>query len=657
MPQQHRIPLQLLLDCFPGNEPYNGRPRKAQQDMLAHIAEHGSCLVEAATGSGKSGVAYAFLKAGQKLLESKGETGPLYWVTPTKALVGQILDEFPNDPDIKTALGRNDHVCLYYIENKEAITSARIPLLLADPVVPRADEIPCLSLVDCPHRVDQETGETYGEGVFPCPYYQQRYEAKQGKIVVCTTAFHLFQEVFKKRREPDEPPDPQSPRLLVIDEGHGIHKIYRHCLSYEITNSNLKRCIELLKRIEETTKEEIAVLRRFLRAMRRIVRRKPYNKNRLLSEDEIKQFVAILGDISGRTLLTKVRQAIRDRVFNPRTDAKVIKKLEVLCYDLPRYLHSLEYSLPPEEREHTPKRGKGALNYTCAFYRVDRSRETDPDKRQRIKTRYKLVIKAYYVAPLIRKVLAPLTLVMSATIGKPDIFGYVSGITPEQFPFLRLGSPFPINNTRVYLPTNTPNLARNSRKRGDLNQTLRRMAKACKRLARKGHRSMVVTISHEEREKFLEVAHQEGLATVSYRNNGRTARQAAEAFKAGEGETLVGTARNFGEGIDLPKQTAPVIFLLRPGYPRMDDPEAQFEEKRFGGKRWPIWTWEVAQEAIQVRGRNIRYRDDRGVTILVSQNFKRFAYGSLPDWLKPAYRGSFTLEECVLDTERLLAQR
>ena len=128
----------------------------------------------------------------------------------------------------------------------------------------------------------------------------------------------------------------------------------------------------------------------------------------------------------------------------------------------------------------------------------------------------------------------------------------------------------------------------------------------------------------------------------------------AKRFGAGEGDCLVGTTANYGEGVDLPKQIAPVIFCLRPGYPNPFDPQTGFEERRFGKRRWQLWNWRVMIELLQVRGRNIRSETDLGVTFLISQQFRRFAFGSLPEWLKLAYRGEWTFEECIADAEKLL---
>jgi len=607
MPQhpQHRgLPVQAN---------FTGRfsPRKAQEDMMSFVEENGPSIIEAPTGSGKTAVEEAVLKAA----ESRG-INPCFLVAPNKTIVQHLCNEIP---DAKTALGRHDYPCLY------PAYSQRTPL-------PMADEIPCLSL-DCRSRVNQETGQTQEEGAPPCPYYLAKFQAKQGGTVVSTMAFYLFNNLFKKKEDVPE-------GALVIDEVHRIAEVFRNSLSYEITDYHLTRSIELLLKIGA---EETQALKKFLKAMKKIAKNKSERDGVLLDAPEIKKLIEILQEIDARELRKKVKQAVREGVVDPVEDMTTLKRLEVLTFDIPRYIHSFEYSLPGEERESegVSKRG-GPLNYTCAYY----TQELGERKR----VQHKLVIKCYYVAPLIRKILPPLTVSFSATIGDPEIFGYETGI---RFPKLSLESTFPVDHARVYLPKDTPNLAMNERNKRDLTQVLRKIAKACRRFADKGIRSLVATISNLERQKFLMLAAEERVNVISY-GNGVTAKEAAQQFKDGHGEVLVGTAANYSEGIDLPRQTAPVIFFLRPGYPNPRDPGTVFEEKRFGGQRWALWNWRVMQQALQVRGRNIRLHTDMGVTFFISQQFKRVLFGALPTWLKPAYRNQLTFEQAIADAEKLI---
>lgn len=171
--------------------------------------------------------------------------------------------------------------------------------------------------------------------------------------------------------------------------------------------------------------------------------------------------------------------------------------------------------------------------------------------------------------------------------------------------------------------------------------------------ASKKIRSLVVVVSEKERGKFLTLCGEENVNAVSY-GNGVPAKEVVARFRDGEGDVLVGTAAHFGEGIDLPRRVAPVIFFLRPAYPRPNDPVTVFEERRFGNKRWLLWNWRVMIEALQVRGRNIRSAEDVGVTFFISQQFRRFLFAALPQWLEPAYRGDSTFDECVEETMKLL---
>lgn len=571
-----------------------------QEQALDIIAEQpGSVTLELPTGTGKTAIGYTFLNA----LKQQGMT-PLFYLTPNKAQVEQVHGFHP---DTRIAYGRSEHPCLYY-PGEEV----------------RADEIPCSLLVNCTHRVDQETGATKEADATPCPYLLQKYQAKQGGIVVATTAFYLFTQLFSQ-----EWPTPAG---LVIDEAHCLARTVRSCLSYEISDYHLKRSIALLKRIN--ARDEAKVLAGFRRYMIQIIRRKPAKQSTLLEDQEIQTLIRRLSGIDGEALRKKVGEAIASGEIDPRADRAVLKQIEVLSHDIRRYARAFEFSLGTEDRQ--------PLGYTYAYYEAERL----PNQRKQ----YRLFIKSYYVVPVIKRLLSPRTLAYSATIGEPRVFGYETGI---QAPFTSMASSFSAQNTRVFMPIDTPNLAVKNRRRDDVKHSLRLVAETCQRFARKGLRSLVVVISEAEREKFMQRAELAGLDAITYGDN-VPAKEAARRFKDGEGDALVGTKAQFGEGVDLPKQTAPVIFFLRPGYPLPTDPMTVFEEKRFGGQRWALWNWRVMLEAMQVRGRNIRSADDLGVTFFVSQQFRRFLRSTLPAWLDPAYHGDKTWEQCVLETEKLL---
>ncbi|MDD5569447.1 MAG: DEAD/DEAH box helicase family protein, partial [Candidatus Pacebacteria bacterium] len=462
MQHQKHLSLPVLQACFPRNGKYKNGPWKSQGQIMEFVAEHpGTVIIESPTGSGKTAVEYAIIAASRK-----SEKGPAFLVTPNKTILEQIMQE--GFPDLKVALGRNEHKCLYYKEDVGA------------------DEVPCSMLRDCPHRIDQSTGKTSEPGVSPCPYLLQKYEARQGSMIACTMAFYLFSQLFSRAFD--------DPACLVIDEAHRIADVVRSSLSYEISDWHLKQSIELLEKIGAG---EAKILKKFLTALKRIAKAKKraaYEET-LLDDDEIRRLISILEGIDPDALIEKVERAVRKREIDPVNDRVVLKKLEMLVRDLRRYIHSFEYSLEAE--------GRKPLNYTCAFYKGE--------KGENGKVQYKLVIKCYYVAPLIRKILARSTAAFSATIGKPDVFGYETGIRGA---YLSLDSAFPVDHTRIYMPSNTPNLAMKARGKRDMTKTLRQIARACKRFAQKGHRSLVVTISNAEREKFLMLAKEEGVDAV-----------------------------------------------------------------------------------------------------------------------------------------------
>lgn len=589
---------QDLLAAFPRDQYPKMWPN--QKDVFAIIGkQQGPMTLQLPTGEGKTVIGYTILKA----LEKKG-LGPLFYIASTKTIVEQVKKFHP---EVKIVFGRNEYPCPYY---QGKVT---------------AEDAPC-SMLDCPHRINQETGQTQEVGASSCPYQLAKYQAKQGGIIVCTSAFYLFTQLFTNEWN--------RPAGLIIDEAHQMAKIVRNCLSFEITDYHLKRAIELLSDIDANAAK---TLDSFFKKMIRIARQKPTLTPTILEAYEIKELMDNLVKVNSNELGKNIKKAVKEKVVDTLEQREVLKRLEIVVRDVSKYLRSLGFSIPTEHRQ--------PLNYTYAFYKKAL------DKNEKVQ--YQLSIRAYYVAPIIQKILSPYTIAYSATIGDPDVFGFETGI---KFPFYQLPSHFPVENTRIFLPKDCPNLALKTRSRRDLTRILRRVAKACKGLADKNIRSLVVVISEKEREKFLALCKEEGVEAVSY-GNGKAAKDAVQEFKDGKGKVLVGTVANFGEGIDLPRKLAQVIFFLRPGYPRPSDPATIFEERRFGSMRWKLWNWRVMIEALQIRGRNIRSAEDLGVTFFISQQFRRFIPAVLPEWLWKAYKGDMSFEECVKGTIKLLEKK
>lgn len=604
--QKRRPPIHGGLDfsaAWPRDRYRNPKPQ--QQRALALIEEHdGRVTLELPTGTGKTAIGYTFLNA-----LSRSDAGPLFYVAPTKTLVEQVRRLHP---DIVAVFGRNEHACLYYTDTPY-----------------RADEIPCTMLVNCPHRVDQQTGLALITGAQPCPYYDGMFAARKSKIIVCTTAFYLFGVFFAQYR----PNGWGQPAGMVIDEAHNIARDVRSLLSFDITDNRLDRAIELLARLDETCAKE---LDGFRQCMVRIIGRKSSDNPTLLKDEEVIQLLEALEEIDQDRLLRAFSTALTQEELGDDEDAPALRQIETIIYDLRRYVHALKYALPGDD-------GREPLNYTVAYYTKERG------EGQRVQ--YRLTVKSYYVAPLIARMLAPRTVAYSATIGNPQLFGWETGI---HAPFVSIASEFPAKNTRIFMPTDTPHLAQSKRNRQEPTRVLRRIAKACGRFAEAGHRSLVLVVSEYERQKFLMLCLEEGVSILTY-GDGLTARDAVALFRDGQADCLVGTIAQFGEGIDLPSGTASVIFVLRPAYAPPNDPGRRFEERRFGkSQHWALVHWRLMNAALQARGRNIRGKDDVGVTFFISRSFERFVLAALPEWLEDAYAGTKTFDECVDDTLSLL---
>lgn len=605
----HHLP--IMQEMFP-----HKTVRPTQKLALDFLEQRGFAILEMATGEGKHAIGATPLR----ILQMRKQ-GPVVYAVPNKLLVDQAAELFRQYGDeVRVLYGRSEYECLYYTDHgKPGVT---------------AQESPCYYLA-CAHRVDQESGKTVEESATPCPYFQAKYDAKEdskrGVIIVCTHAFLLKNRLqVGSWRE-------LEPMLIVLDEAHRIAKTARSIFAYEITDYHLVRTAKMVKPLD---RKQARLLLEFVRAFRRIARKRPAAKPALFKDEEIQALLKKLEEIDTDQLERKVREAVRSGSIDPIADKELLKTLENVVRNIPRMVRSLEYAIETGERK--------PLNYVVAFYyREDDSDFTESEK----KARYRLTIKSYYVAPLIKTALGKKVLAYSATIGDPEIFKRETGLN---LPFKSFPSSFPIKHTRIFVPSDVPNLSAKARNRNDLNRTLRQIVSAAGRFAKAGQRSLVVVVSEEERQKFKGFADEANLKVTTY-GDGIKAREASAAFIDGEGDVLLGTAGQYAEGVDLPKGIAPVIFFLRPGYPRPDDPEAQFEKRRFGDRGcFALWNWRVAIEALQVRGRNIRSAKDLGVCFFMSQQFRSFLYGRMPEWLRPAYKAGLTLDQAVKESLELL---
>lgn len=615
------LTMEALREAFPFTE-----MRPAQIAACQEVVSAQSGLVlEMATGEGKTAFGLAVLKA-----VSQRRNLPVVFTVPTKALVEQICTRHPNDT--APVYGRSEFECLYYTARGEEVN---------------AQDSPCYML-QCPHRLDMGTGQTVEDGAEPCPYYLQKYRAleasKTGKVIVATWAFFILSRLKTNWRDMEF-------GAVVADEGHRLADMTRRLFEYTFTDYHLGRLYAAMMEIEELH-EQAVIIRNFLRVFRRICRRHPSQTDRLLTEDQIRQLIEILDGLDDRLIEREIRRAQRAGVNCGRFgDREMLALLQNLVFNVRALVNGLRRSVSQDEEEG----GRPPLNYVVAFYRTDEEQKSEANKRKRVQ--YRLSIRSYYVAPLIRLALGDHPVVMSATVGDDRAFNWENGL--RRLRFTRIPCNFPVGHTRMYVPTDVAELSIG--KLGDkqyrriVKQSMRLVLKHALTFARNGHRSLIVVISEDERQKMVALAAEEfGDLDMRTYDGTVTARELATRFRRGEGQVLLGTAGQYAEGIDLPAETAPVIFFFKPGYPNPEDPQAMFEQRRYGGAVHALWQWRVMIRAMQVRGRNIRSEDDLGVCFFVDRRFARIVRPAAPEWLQPAYRGQMTFEAGVQDALNLL---
>ena len=568
-------------------------PRTNQHLVLQKMPYEEALLLQAPTGTGKTGLGWAFLKTHC----DPGQNG--FYVCPSKTLVDQVVQLYP---EVMPMYGRNEYDCLYY----------------SDPY--KSDEIPCALLRDCPHRVDLETGETFEKNAKPCPYLLAKYQSRKKQLVACTTPYYFFEALGRE----------ELPNAVVIDEVHNWADSIRNMMQYHITDMRLEEFWVLLSSID--CRSEAKNIRDFLDVMIAIIRQyEAGRRTSLITDEDLRTMLKILLKIRRSNIDDKVKKAITEKKINPKADREILNDLDEFTGSLYNYVRSLEFAL--ETKDHKP------LTYVFGYW--------DKKLEEGKKVQYVLTIRSYSIAGLTKTRLLPKKrLAMSATIGDdPKILMNETGITGT---FIDLTSDFPIEHTRICIPTDVADLSVKGMRRNDKNRMIRQMLRGVAKGKRAGIRSLIIVVSEEERKKALEFAPEEGVEAISYSETVK-ARQAVSMFREGMGDVLVGTEAQYGEGIDLPDGIAEFTFYLRPGYPSPDDPQAQFEERRLGNYRWSLWTWRVIRKMLQARGRTIRSVTDKGYVFLMSQQFKRFTYGGLPKWLKGSYVYTKSFDEAVKD--------
>jgi len=356
----------------------------------------------------------------------------------------------------------------------------------------------------------------------------------------------------------------------------------------------------------------------------------------LLADESLKKLLKILLKLERSNIDEKIKKAIIEGKIDPKEDRELLKELEVFTKDLNRYIRSLEFALEAKDRK--------PLSYVFGYW----DKKTEAGK----KTEYVLTIQSYRISGLSsQKLLPEKYIACSATIGSnPQMVKMDTGIDGK---FIDLVSEFPIENSAIFMPDDVPDLSVKGSQHNDKNRTLRKILIGCNLGKEQGIRSLVIVVSEKEREKIVSFAKEAGLKAISY-GNGIKPKEAIKRFRDGEGDVLIGTEAQYGQGIDLPDGVCGFIFYLRPGYPTPDDPQAQFEERIYHNARWALWTWRVILKVLQARGRNQRSAQDKGCIFLMSAQFKRFTYGGLPEWLRPAYVGQISFDKAIEQGIKLL---
>ena len=195
---------QYILNKFPLKKPRPGQIEtiKLMLDWLQNSNNKYACL-EAPTGSGKSVMAYTIAQ----FFDS------VYYITSSKQLQSQLIDDFGTDGKTVDLKGRNAYPCIYWdIRNEWLMQNKILPIedinLYPKPHKPY---IGCDEGV-CKIRDKVAKCSICISGTTMCKYFARLNQAQAAHMAVMNFKSFLFQTSVVKQFHPR--------RLLIIDEAH-----------------------------------------------------------------------------------------------------------------------------------------------------------------------------------------------------------------------------------------------------------------------------------------------------------------------------------------------------------------------------------------------------------------------------------------------------
>lgn len=212
---------------------------------------------------------------------------------------------------------------------------------------------------------------------------------------------------------------------------------------------------------------------------------------------------------------------------------------------------------------------------------------------------------------------------MSGSIFDPEILANDVGI--EDWDYLRLDSPFPVENRPIYYrPTVNLTHKRMETELPKLNQAISDILDKYS-----DQRVLVHTVSYKIRDYLLaHLPQQKRLLTHSTDNRD----EMLEEFKHSP-EPGVMLSPSFDRGVDLPQEACRCIIICKIPYGDLSDKQIKARMSLLGGQRW--YNLRAAQTLVQMSGRGVRSKFDYCDSYILDKQFERLLFATkniLPVW-------------------------
>jgi Rad3-related DNA helicase len=208
---------------------------------------------------------------------------------------------------------------------------------------------------------------------------------------------------------------------------------------------------------------------------------------------------------------------------------------------------------------------------------------------------------------------APLTVLMSATIGDPSVLASELNIAPELVDSLTLPHILPPDSRPVLFMSNAPAISRKTTPPEYDHQA--KMIEAILS-QHQHHKGLIHTASwYHARDLAIKLAH---TGRIFLAEGERT--QAVAKFRDSP-EGTVAISPSWGHGLDFPGDAARFGIIAKIPFASLADPVVNIRLKTKGGRAW--YDWNACLSVVQAAGRTVRGMGDWGVTYIVDALWSR----------------------------------